>query len=135
MASHRTRSTVLLTQRKEALELLARIDDRAEPAERVTSLGELELRLPPSSIGVLIVDVDSVPTGLALVALARLNEEYPEIQKAVVFTEPPPLEFITYLVSCGAEILIERTDEESDGGDRLDAAVENLRQRARWSAC
>lgn len=103
-------------------------------ARRVGSVAELaRLSLLPS-VAVLVLDTRPVPSGRLLAALGRLNLEYPGIEKVALLSEDPPLEVVTYLTSCGVDILFEHTGDQGGPGGPLATAVARLKERARWNA-
>ena len=130
MLSQPEGSTVLLSDREGAPALAELLRTGAEPPACIANLGELVGRQPLSSIAVLVLHTRPVPNGLVLVALGRLNLEYPGIQKIAFLAGDPPLPVAEYLTSCGVDILLDHANE--DGAARLAATIDNLKERTRW---
>ena len=134
MLSDVKRSTVLLSKREGRTALARTLGSPRDPARCVESVGDLVRRQPLNSVAVLVLDPGSIPAGILLADVGRLHVEHPGVQKLALLDEDPPLEVVTYLTSCGVDILRRGADEEADGGERLAAVLDDLRERARWSA-
>lgn len=125
-------STVLLSEAKEAPELVAELTARTGPAAWYASVGDMLTERPLSSVSVLVLHGHALPKGSLLATLGRMNVEYPEIQKVAVMDDEPPLPIAEYLASCGTSLLWNANSE--DGAVRLASVVNQLHEKTRWIA-
>jgi hypothetical protein len=93
---------------------------------------ELVRGQPLSSVEVLVVQTRQAPRGVLLVALGRMNEEYPTMQKVAVMDGPPPLPVAEYLTACGVDLVWAGTGEERI--DEVASIVDRMRERMPWLA-
>jgi len=125
-------STVLLSDAKEAPALAANLAALSGPAAHYSSVAELVNRHPLASISVLVLYFQTLPKGLLLAILGRMNVEYPAMQKVAVLDQQPPLPIAEYLTSCGVNLMWNAATPE--GRERLATVVNNLHEGTPWIA-
>jgi hypothetical protein len=125
-------STVLLSEAKDAPQLVAELTARTGPAAWYANVGEMLTERPLSSVSVLVLHGHTLPKGTLLATLGRMHVEYPEIQTVAVLDEEPPLPIAEYLASCGVSLLWNGNSEE--GANRLASVVNQLHEKIRWIA-
>ena len=132
MQSWNEGSTVLLSEAKDAPQLVAELTARSGPATWYANVGEMLNERPFSSVSVLVLHGPTIPKGTLLATLGRMHVEYPEIQTVAVLDEEPPLPIAEYLASCGVSLLWNGNSEE--GANRLASVVNQLHEKTRWIA-
>ena len=113
-------------------EVAPRIAKRLAPAAWYASVADLVRGQSLSSVAVLVVHSPPLPRGILLVALGRMNLEYPAIQKVAVLDGLPSLLVAEYLTACGVDLVCAETREESI--ERLAAVVNRMHERTAWIA-
>jgi hypothetical protein len=125
-------STVLLSEAKDAPQVVAELSARTGPADWYANVGEMLTERPLSSVSVLVLHGHALPKGTLLATLGRMHVEHPQIQTVAVLDEEPPLPIAEYLASCGVFLLWNGHSE--DGADRLASVVNQLHEKTRWIA-
>lgn len=112
--------------------MAARLSPREGTVTWYANVEDLIHGQPLSSVAVLVLKTPSQPKGDLLVALGRMNLEYPAMQKVVVMEGPPPLPVASYLTACGVDIIWSGSGEENM--ENLATVVDRMRERRQWIA-
>lgn len=123
-----TDTTVLLSDAEAAPILTAGLGAADEGVAWYASMDELVRERSLSSIGVLVLHFRPLPKGVVLVALGRMNVEYPGMQKVAVLESPLPLPLAEFLTACGVDLYWPK----ENGVEGLGAVVDRMRERTQW---
>ena len=129
---HEAGPVVLLSESEVGRSLAERLAPAPDRVPCYRSMEELVRGQPLSSVEVLVVQTRQAPRGVLLVALGRMNEEYPTMQKVAVMDGPPPLPVAEYLTACGVDLVWAGTGEERI--DEVASIVDRMRERTPWLA-
>ena len=131
MAGQQTGSTVLLSDADDAAAMAADLTHRSHPTSCYRSMADLVHDRQLSSVAVLVLRCQPHPKGTLLALLAKVNVEFPWVQKVMVLDGPLPLPFVEYLTACGVDFVQFEIGDESDV-DQLASVVDRLLERTHW---
>jgi len=124
-------STVLLSDAEDAADLAAGLAQGSQPTDFYRSVADLVHDRGLSSISVLVMRFRPLPKGTLLANLAKMNLEFPWMQKLMVLDGPLPLPIVEYLTACGVDLIQYPVDDE-ESADRLASVVDRLQERTQW---
>lgn len=104
---------------------------KALPAATFPTVADLFRGRAPHDISVLVLLCGNHLKGTDLVHLARLNLEFPWVQKLLILQEPLPLPVREYLAACGVD-LMEGALRSTQDLARLALTVDRLKERSQW---
>jgi hypothetical protein len=131
MAGQRAGSTVLLSDADDAADVAASLAHRSYPTSCYRSVADLVLDRQLSSVSVLVLHFHPLPKGTLLALLAKMNLEFPWMQKLMMLDGPLPLPFVEYLTACGVDLIRCEVGDEACA-DHLASAVDRLLERTHW---
>lgn len=121
---------VVLSEADDARAITARLQSSAGDVRWFANVEDLVQQQQLSSVSMLVFEAHAQPQGLLLVALGKMNLEYPAMQKVALLDEEPSLPVARYLTACGVDLICAPSDEERI--DRLAVAVDRMQERTKW---
>lgn len=124
-------STVLLSNADDAADVAAGLAHRSHPTAYYSSVADLVQDRRLSSVSVLVLRFRPLPKGALIANLAKINLEFPWMQKLMVLDGPLPRPIVEYLTACGVDLIECELDDE-ECADRLASVVDRLEERTQW---
>jgi hypothetical protein len=96
-----------------------------------TSLESLTEFESLASVAVLVFRLGRERLGSLLIALGRMNHDYPGLRKLAIVDEGIPVALASYLSACSVDFL--HTCLDASGADRVATTVRRIAEQKAWS--